>query len=44
MASRRDSLPTVVAEALDLLDSGLLQMTADAAKSRRRAAAASRSG
>ncbi len=36
-------LPSLVAEALDLLDSGLLQMTADAAKPRRKAAAASRS-
>ncbi|MGH8975330.1 MAG: TetR family transcriptional regulator [Acidimicrobiia bacterium] len=32
-------LPGLVAESLDLLDSGLLQMTAEAAKPRRRAAA-----
>jgi AcrR family transcriptional regulator len=32
-------LPSLVAEALDLLDSGLLQMTAEAAKPRKRAAA-----
>ena len=37
-------LPTMVAEALDLLDGGLLQMTGDAPKPRRRPAAASRSG
>ncbi len=37
-------LPTMVAEALDLLDGGLLQMTAAAPKPRRRSAAASRSG
>lgn len=44
MASRRDSLPTLVVKALDLHDSGLLQITADAAKPRRGAAAASLSG
>lgn len=36
-------LPTMVAEALDLLDGGLLQMTPAAPKSRRRSAAAARS-
>jgi len=40
----QNHLPSLVAEALDLLDSGLLQMTADTPKPRRRSSAASRSG
>ena len=43
-AGGQSHLPSLVAEALDLLDSGLLQMTADTPKPRKRSTAASRSG
>jgi hypothetical protein len=43
-AGGQSHLPSLVAEALDLLDSGLLQMTATTPKPRKRSTAASRSG